>query len=345
MTKKNIQKNKPRYTTYNLRPLKIEIWPTQFCNLNCRYCRSENYVPKKKEIPDKILLELIDESASLGFKEWVIAGGGEPFARKRIVLEMIKKIKEHHLKGSLTTNGTLLNEKDIRKIVEMGWDNLFFSLDGPSSFYNDILRKKGSFDKVIKNIKSVNYFKKKLKSEKPYLGISMVLTKDNYISLQDMLKLADALKIGCVITNPIKGNNTGYNEKLKLDYKDIKILRKKVPELKKYADEKKIYTTLDILNTDLVEKSSNKITEESASFDCFEPFTSVLINSFGGVGPCCERPDDPEQDSVINKSLKEVWKGNYFNKIREKNTKSSKCFYCNAWKITDKNNARLLLKK
>ncbi len=324
-------------------PYRIELWPTQFCNLNCKYCRPEDYIPEKKEISDKRLLELVDESAELSVIEWIIAGGGEPFVRKHVVMKMMDKIKEKGMKGSLTTNGILLNEEDIKKIVEIAWNNLFFSIDGPSAKHNDELRKKGSFEKAVKNLKLINHFKKELYSDKPSLGISMVLTKTNYTVLLDMFKLAKKLHISCVVVNPIKGNNTEYNKKLKLDEKDMLELRKTLPKIKEYARKNNIQNTLDTLNTDLVERSSETKKVGDSEFKCFEPFTSMLINSFGGVGPCCERPDDTNQDSVLNKTLQGVWNGDYFKKIREKTEKSRKCFYCNAWKLTDTKEIQLLL--
>jgi len=326
-------------------PYKIELWPTQLCNLNCKYCRPENYVPDKKEISDKRLLELIDEAASLDVKEVIIAGGGEPLVRKEIVMKIMERIKEKNMKGSLTTNGVLLNKEDVKGIVGINWDNLFFSIDGPNESYNDELRKKGSFRKAVENIGFLNHFKKKLSSKRPSLGISMVLTRTNYKALFEMFELAKKLKIDCLVVNPIKGNNTEYNERLKLRTGDIEILRKELPKIRKYADKNKIQNTLDTLDTDLVEKSSDRIQLMDVSFFCFEPFTSVLINSFGGIGPCCERPDDYNQDSILNKSLKEVWYGEYFREIRNKNYKNKKCFYCNAWKITDTCNIQSLFRK
>jgi MoaA/NifB/PqqE/SkfB family radical SAM enzyme len=324
-------------------PYKIEIWPTQLCNLNCKYCRPENYKPNQKEIPDYNILSLIDQASMLNVREFIIAGGGEPFVRKDVVFEMMGKIKKEKMKGSLTTNGTLLNEKDIKKIVEMGWDNIFFSIDGPNSKYNDTLRKKGSFEKALKNINLINHYKKKLNLEVPFLGISMVLTKTNYKVLSNMFKLAKNLRINCVVVNPIKGNNTDYNESLKLDRTDVVKLRKSLPKIKDYARKNNIQNTLDMLDTDLVERSSEIKKVEDTKCKCFEPYTSILINSFGGVGPCCERPDDENQDSIINNSLKSIWNGKYFNNIRKGKDKNVKCFYCNAWKLTDTEKIKSLL--
>jgi len=344
---KNWEKGVPSY------PTKIEFWPTNKCNLKCKYCRgSDLRNDHSLELSDDRILKLVDESFNLSVKEWVIAGGGEPLVRKKLVKEVMQRIKHYGMYGALTTNGTLLDEKTIKQIVEINWDVVFFSIDGHNPKTNDTLRKEGVFKKVYENLKLFKKLKSSIDS-KPLIGFSSVLTNTNYNYTKELILLAS--DVGCeqVIINPIKGNNTEYNEKLKLNKTQIKELREQIPELTKLSKDLKIKTTLPTLNTDLVEKSSdiNQGYSEKAKFvkgsfkhvKCYEPWTSMLINSNGEIGPCCEIPRDKLNISVREHSLKEVWFSDYFQKIRKNvlnNLLDDKCFICNAWKLTDTESIR-----
>lgn len=333
-------------------PFKIEFWPTQKCNLNCKYCREISHsLTSSSELSDSKILELVDESADLEVKEWVIAGGGEPLVRKKIVLKMMEKIKKKGMFGSMTTNGTLLDKDSIRSIIDMKWDVIFFSLDGHTPQTNDYLRKKGAFKKAYKNLL---LFKKLKKDKEPLIGFSSVLTNTNYAYLKGMIELA--YEVGCenIIFNPIKGNNTNFNEKFKLNIKQISELRENLPFLKKVAEKLGVTTTLDTLNTELVERSSDIKLEKKTNTSytnkrlhlCFEPWTSMLITSEGNVGPCCERPSDTERENIKNNGLKEVWYGRYFQAIRQcmlDDETPEICSICNSWKITDTKNTESFL--
>ena len=109
---------------------------------------------KVKPVSDDRYLKLIDEAAKLGVKEVYICGGGEPLVRKDLLLRLMKLIKQKKMHGFLITNGTLFTEEDIIKIIEIGWDNISFSVDGANSRVNDSLRgKRGAFKLAVQNMK------------------------------------------------------------------------------------------------------------------------------------------------------------------------------------------------
>ena len=64
-------------------------------------------------------------------------------------VEMVRKIIGSGMNGSITTNGTLLDQEHIRELVELGWDLLVFSIDGGDPETNDRLRgMAGAFKKA-----------------------------------------------------------------------------------------------------------------------------------------------------------------------------------------------------
>ena len=59
--------------------------------------------------------------------------------------------KELQMEGILTTNGTLLNRELANTLLNIGWDEVHFSIDGPNAEIHDALRgRKGAFKKPSK---------------------------------------------------------------------------------------------------------------------------------------------------------------------------------------------------
>ena len=112
----------------------------------------------------------------------VLYHGGEPFVNKNM-LEMVRQLKLAGVKFIKTvTNGMLLTEKMLFKIIESGLDRIEFSLDGTSSKENDEIRRGSNYKKVSSTIKKLIAAKKFLNVDKPFICISncQIPDEDNF---------------------------------------------------------------------------------------------------------------------------------------------------------------------
>ena len=83
----------------------------------------------------------------MGVKQVYVLGGGEPLARHDTPL-LLERIKQHKMAGMLTTNGTLMPAELSQKLIDWQWDEIHFSIDGPTPEVHDALRgQKGAFRK------------------------------------------------------------------------------------------------------------------------------------------------------------------------------------------------------
>jgi len=327
-------------------PLKVQFNPTDRCNLGCIFCwqRDSHRVSYKNEISTKRYLELVKESNKLGVKEIQLTGGGEPFCRPKTTLKLMEEIKKYDIRGSLITNGTLFKEKDIEKIINFRWDEIILSLDSSKAEIHDYLRnQKGSFKKTIDSIKKVNKYKK----DKPKLCIHFVLCNKNYKELPELIKLANKLRIKNVFIEPIVTvtDIANISEKLKLNKNQLKELQrisKKAYELcMKYHIENNLEKFIELNlteKTNMMDEVIKKPRKSNKKFDplCFEPFYNMIIRPNGRVGPCCMF--DHSGEYCHHKSLKEIWFGKHFNKVREKLLKwelMGYCSKCNPSQVVD----------
>ncbi|MFC1890503.1 radical SAM/SPASM domain-containing protein [Thermodesulfobacteriota bacterium] len=248
-------------------PSKMEIEVTDLCQLKCRFCwmrdsERAKHVDPARELTAERWLEIVREAASLGVLEWRICGGGEPLMRYDTTIPMCTLIKELGMFGHLTTNGQRFDDDDIRRFVEVGWDLVEFSLEGPTAEINDPLRGKGSWEKVMRCIRLFKTYKERLGKDKPKITISTVLTRYNYFGLPDFMTLAAETGIAKIAVNPITimGDYDG-REKSTTHLKLIEELAEDVPRTltraKEIADRGGVETNVEqFLEIDLIGKTN-----------------------------------------------------------------------------------------
>jgi len=336
-------------------PFRIHLFPTDSCNLRCRSCwrwkfpTEEEKIWLKEELPDDRLLSIVDEARALGVKEWELSGGGEPLLRKDIALKMMEKIKNSNMRGEMTTNGTLFTPEIVRFMLEIGWDNIILSLDGPNPEINDYLRPpQGSFQKIISMLELFKKYKDCLKSEKPGISIQCVLSKINIDYIIAMVKLAAEYEVKVILFEPVKLFSNRCSE-LMLGEDAHRKIRQQSKEATDIASKHGIYTNVDWLSNqpEYIRKigkldefltTSQELPFGTIKKDpffqvpCYEPWYRMFIASNGRVSACC-LADYSETENLRDKTLLQIWQGKYFTNFRKmilnKNFPES-CKQCNA---------------
>lgn len=151
-------------------PLTVNLLVSDQCNFFCKMCSWREPLSTKNY--DKVtILNTSDINNFISrIKKYcplIHIGGGEPFIR-RDLLEIITIIKNNKLRCLISTNGFLINEDIIDKIVELKIDALIFSIYGLEDTHDAITMVKGSFNKTFTNLKSI--LKKRTKHTKVFVS-------------------------------------------------------------------------------------------------------------------------------------------------------------------------------
>jgi len=322
-------------------PERVLIYPTNRCNLKCPFCFQRlNPYDYSRDLPHERWSELTKELCAMGVDTIQISGGGDPLMIPKTTLEMMKIIKGYDTTGRIVNNGTLWHEKDIKRTVEIGWDNVIFSVDGATSEVNDKSRGvKGVFQKIIRNIRLFNHYKKLLDKEVPFLEFSTVVSKINFFQLDKIIKLAHDLNVSNITFEPVFVSNPDV-EKLKVSETGRNFILSKIPEWKNLADSLEVSTNLDALfevreiektgklKEKIFEISKIKASHPFLRIPCFESWIWPKIEADGKVGPCstiylsdfCKK-----EVNVRNKSFEDIWYGEEFEAFRNL-LKSGKLF-------------------
>ena len=103
--------NEDKYEIKLEHPLSVCWQITTKCNLNCKYCLSSSGKEGNYGLNTKEAKKIIKDLGKTGINRLDFTGG-EPLVREDIG-ELIKCSKENHINTIITTNTTLLNNKNI----------------------------------------------------------------------------------------------------------------------------------------------------------------------------------------------------------------------------------------
>lgn len=295
-------------------PLKLTLGMTYVCNLRCRFCARRKSTPgadrmkASEELPERRLLEIVEEAEGLGVRTVSLSGGGEPFLRKK-TLNVMRAVKRHGMSGGTTTNGLLINEGAAEEMVRIGWDRIGFSIDGSDAVAHDYLRDSaGAFDRTTRAVRILASWKKRLRSESPIIAVTSVLTNRTHDRLPQMVHLAHGLGAQLLTLTPLTVHHA-EGEQLRLRQEHWPAFLESLEGAKEVAETCGIETNLSEVSDPRMVLDSNNMAENYllqergeasagrkghgqsgdvgvSAAPCFEPWTTFVIHPDGYVDPC-----------------------------------------------------------
>jgi Fe-coproporphyrin III synthase len=165
-------------------PGPVVIWNLiRRCNLTCKHCYS---ISADKDFAGELHTEevysVMDDLRAYGVPVLILSGG-EPLLRPDI-FDIARRAKAMGFYIGLSSNGTLVNESNIERIADAGFNYVGISLDGMRETHDIFRRKDGAFDASLHGVKLCLDAGIKV-------GVRYTLTQDNAHDLPALLKLVD----------------------------------------------------------------------------------------------------------------------------------------------------------
>ncbi len=132
----------------------VVVWNlTRTCNLRCVHCYSDSAARRYAgELTHEQARAVVDDLAAFGVPA-VLLSGGEPLARPD-TLDIAAYGRSLGLKFTLSTNGTLIDERTAERIREIGFAYVGISLDG-IGITNDLFRgMPGAFERALRGVRN-----------------------------------------------------------------------------------------------------------------------------------------------------------------------------------------------
>ena len=315
---------------YKLHPLKALFFEmTLRCNARCEHCGSNcgDKIPKDEITKDEICKVLDDIAFSGIYKPREVMldiTGGEPLVRK----DLFEIMAYAHALGypwGMTTNGMLIDEKVVKKMVETGMGSVSVSIDGLKETHEKFRKVPNCYEKILKGIR--------LMQKEPTIQIVQVTTcvnKKNIDELEDLYKLLldnDVKYWRIIEVDPI--GRARDNDDILLDGEGFK-------RMIRFIKEKQVENKMDItygcghfLGPD------KDMTIRKVPFLCF---AGIYVGSVLSNGDICVCPDVRNRPELIQGNIRkdnfiEVWEKKYKEFRTMNRTSNSTCKKCKDFKI------------
>ncbi|MBM3245629.1 MAG: radical SAM protein, partial [Candidatus Omnitrophica bacterium] len=265
--------------------------------------------------------EIVSQVNDLGVKH-VIFSGGEPLLRHDLPQIIEFAIKSGIKMVDIITNGILLDEAIIKKLIGLRLNHITVSLDGLKETNNQI-RGKGSFEKSASNIDILNFYKKKLNSSFPTLGINFTIMDKNILDIPAIIEFARSKQCNVIVFQPVLFSNTRMHENKQNDLwpreDNIRKLEKLIEDLillKNSSGDIFIYTDTSILRSLPRYFRGRSI---GGDFKCYEAIKRIVITYEGQVWSCMGVYGDLRKDL-----LRDIWTSKNAAAVRSKVKKCSR---------------------
>lgn len=220
---------------------RLWVTVTSRCNIRCKTC---GLWRNKWDLPYKTAKEVMENYPYVERLVWL---GGEVFLYKYFEEMFDEACKWNNLKQQIITNGYVLNEKWMNKIIKAENTELTFSIDGATKEVYEEIRQGSNFERVISNIRYIFNLKKNLGIKKD-IRMNSVIMKTNYKQIYDLLELAhnegfNQLSLMALHFDSAPNENIFYGDSR--DQDALNFVYKAIPILKERA--KQYNVDLDIL--------------------------------------------------------------------------------------------------
>lgn len=252
----------------------IQIEISGLCNASCFYCPHTTH--KKTWQGRNITLQEFQKIVPYlkKVKLLYLQGWGEPFCNPDF-FKFVEIAKKQGCQVGTTTNGMLIENFHIEKIVDLNMDIIAFSLAGIMN--NDIMRSGTKALKIFKVIENLNETKIRKGTSKPRIHIAYMVVRSNFEELYKIpeffsSKGIDHIQISFLDFIPLpelkKEAITPKNEE------DFEKIKNKVSELINEGKKRNLPISLNLPHPFKTRKCSEN------------PVHSLFINSLGYVSPC-----------------------------------------------------------
>jgi len=176
-------------------PYVLDIEPTTYCNFKCQMCHVSDPDFKHQHMSFDLFKKIIDENPQL--IKIKLQGMGEPL----LCPDFFKMAEYARKKGVLvqtTTNGSMLIEENIQKLIHAKLTSIGVSLDGASAETFEGIRGGSNFNKVVAGVGELAKALKQAGS-KTVLRAWTVVQKKNIHEAEQIVGLAAQLGFDAIV--------------------------------------------------------------------------------------------------------------------------------------------------
>lgn len=294
------------------KPRVLIISMTSKCNIRCKMCK----VPSNSwDFPNDKLHEIYHLFPTL---QKVIWHGGEPFLYQGID-DLIAEAGKYNVNQVVSTNGLLLNEERINKVINNGME-LNISIHGLTEQIYELIHCGGNFKQLINNLEIIKNIKKSSNVYMKY-GLKFLVMKSNYRQLSDLYDFVIKYGFNHVHVNTL-GHDSISEENFIYHNDDSDILKNVIKNSKilyekfKKADISYEAWLPEFENVSGICEYQNRNEKKEQKFCCYMPWQSLQIDIGGFVRNNCNC-ENLIVGNINEEKIDDIWNNDKIVQIRK----------------------------
>src|SRR5918995_2946480 len=169
-------------------PVCVYLEITNRCNLLCTTCpRTYEELEPPADMSWSLFTSIVDQMPDLA--RAVLHGVGEPML-VRSLPRMVRYLADRGVYTLFNTNGTVLNERSGRALIESGLDALRVSLDASNAESFREIRGKNYFNRILKNVRAFRDLQDREGYAKPQVSAWLTGLKETVQELPAFVRVA-----------------------------------------------------------------------------------------------------------------------------------------------------------
>src|SRR5216684_712493 len=169
-------------------PVCVYLETTNRCNLLCTTCpRTYEELEPPADMSWELFTSIVDQIPDL--ERAVLHGVGEPMLVKSLP-RMVRYLKERGTYVLFNTNGTVLNERNGRALIDAGLDELRVSLDAANAKSYLAVRGKDYFGRILKNVRAFRSLQEREGKERPRVSAWLTGLRETVAELPAFVQVA-----------------------------------------------------------------------------------------------------------------------------------------------------------
>ena len=314
----------PRRAPVAIRPpvcLYLEV--TNRCNLLCTTCpRTYVELEPPADLSWELFTRIVDQIPDL--QRAVLHGVGEPMLVKSLP-RMVRYLKDRGTTVLFNTNGTVLNERNGRALIDAGLDELRVSLDASTRESYLAVRGVDYFERILRNVRRFRAMQEREGHAKPRVSAWLTGLKDTIPELPAFVRLAAEIGVREVYLQRLVFFDRDQVGLARPDQALFESLAGAEAEYLREAE--RVAEELG-----LVFSASGAASEPGMSLErkaeanpwslCGRPWTLMYFTANGRALPCCIAPfaqhgyENYTLGDATQETLKEIWNGARYRDFR-----------------------------
>lgn len=305
-------------------PVCLYLETTNRCNLLCTTCpRTYEELEPPADMSWPLFTSIVDQIPQL--QRAVLHGVGEPMLVKNLPA-MVRYLKDRGTYVLFNTNGTVLNDKNGRALIDAGLDELRVSFDASNAASYQVIRGKNYFDRILKNVRRFREMQEREGHALPRVSAWLTGLKETIVELPAFVRMAADIGVREVYLQRL----VFFDENaIGLARPDQALFERTTREEASYLEEAEALAR----SLGLIFSASGAASEPGMSLRregddspwslCRRPWTVMYFTANGRALPCCIAPfsqrgyENYTLGDATQETLRAIWNGAAYRGFRE----------------------------